>query len=167
MLGILADRTYRHLFLAQLVALVGTGLLTVALGLLAFELAGNDAGQVLGIALAIKMVAYIMIAPVVGAFSPLLPRRTFLVALDVVRAGVALFLPFVTEVWQIYGLIFVLHSASAAFTPSFQASIPEILLLIAICSRSRLRFAHVQIVLTGSISEIIERNATVRHVQGF
>ena len=92
MLGILADRTYRHLFLAQLVALVGTGLLTVALGLLAFELAGKDVGQVLGIALAIKMVAYIMIAPVVGAFSPLLPRRTFLVALDVVRAGVAMFL---------------------------------------------------------------------------
>ena len=92
MLGILTDRTYRHLFLAQLVALIGTGLLTVALGLLAFELAGNEAGQVLGIALAIKMVAYIAIAPVVGAFSPLLPRRTFLVALDVVRAGVALFL---------------------------------------------------------------------------
>jgi len=48
MLGILTDRTYRHLFLAQLVALIGTGLLTVALGLLAFELAGNEAGQVLG-----------------------------------------------------------------------------------------------------------------------
>ena len=127
MLGILTDRTYRHLFLAQLVALISTGLLTVALGLLAFELAGNEAGQVLGIALAIKMVAYIAIAPVVGAFSSRLPRKTFLVALDIVRAGVALFLPFVTEVWQIYGLIFVLQSASAAFTPTFQASIPDIL----------------------------------------
>ena len=127
MLGILTDRTYRHLFLAQLVALISTGLLTVALGLLAFELAGNEAGQVLGIALAIKMVAYIAIAPVVGAFSSRLPRKTFLVALDIVRAGVALFLPFVTEVWQIYGLIFVLQLASAAFTPTFQASIPDIL----------------------------------------
>ena len=75
MLGILTDRTYRHLFLAQLVALIGTGLLTVALGLLAFELAGNEAGQVLGIALAIKMVAYIAIAPVVGAFSSGLALR--------------------------------------------------------------------------------------------
>ena len=36
MLEILADRTYRHLFLAQVVALLGTGLATVALGLLAF-----------------------------------------------------------------------------------------------------------------------------------
>ena len=127
MLSILSHRTYRHLFLAQLVALVGTGLLTVALGLLAFELAGADAGQVLGTALAIKMVAYIAIAPIVGAFANRLPRKTFLVAMDLVRAGVALFLPFVTDIWQIYVLIFVLQSASAAFTPTFQASIPDIL----------------------------------------
>jgi hypothetical protein len=40
MLKILANRTYRHLFLAQVIALVGTGLATVALGLLAFDLAG-------------------------------------------------------------------------------------------------------------------------------
>jgi hypothetical protein len=34
MLAVLAHRTYRHLFGAQVIALVGTGLLTVALGLL-------------------------------------------------------------------------------------------------------------------------------------
>lgn len=38
MLNVLADRTYRHLFCAQVIALTGTGLLTVALGLLAFDL---------------------------------------------------------------------------------------------------------------------------------
>jgi hypothetical protein len=59
MLAILKNRTYRHLFLAQVIALVGTGLLTVALGLLAFELAGENAGAVLGTALAIKMIAYV------------------------------------------------------------------------------------------------------------
>jgi MFS family permease len=69
MLEVLSNRTYRHLFLAQVIALVGTGLLTVALGLLAYNLAGADAGSVLGTALAIKMVAYVLIAPVVGAFA--------------------------------------------------------------------------------------------------
>ena len=39
----------------------------------------------------------------------------------------ALALPFVTEVWQIYVLIFLLQSASAAFTPTFQATIPDVL----------------------------------------
>lgn len=127
MLDILRNGTYRHLFAAQVIALVGTGLATVALGLLAYELAGADAGAVLGTALAIKMIAYVGIAPVAGALAEVLPRRPMLVALDLVRAAVALCLPFVTEVWQVYGLIFVLQSASAAFTPTFQATIPDVL----------------------------------------
>ncbi|CAI8887517.1 MFS transporter, NRE family, putaive nickel resistance protein [Pseudomonas chlororaphis] len=127
MLKILANPTYRHLFLAQVIALVGTGLATVALGLLAFDLAGAQAGAVLGTALAIKMTAYIGVAPIAAAFAERLPRRAMLVSLDLVRALVALALPFVTEVWQIYVLIFVLQSASAAFTPTFQATIPDIL----------------------------------------
>ena len=127
MIEILANRTYRHLFAAQVIALIGTGLLTVALGLLAFELAGERAGAVLGTALAIKMIAYVGVAPIVGGFADRLPRRAFLVAMDLVRAGIALLLPFVTEVWQVYVLIFLLQSASAAFTPTFQATIPDLL----------------------------------------
>ncbi|NNU81774.1 MFS transporter [Halovulum dunhuangense] len=127
MLEVLADRTYRHLFAAQVVALLGTGLATVALGLLAFDLAGDNAGLVLGTVFTIKMVAYVGIAPIAGAFANRVNRRAFLVALDLVRAGVALCLPFVTEVWQVYVLIFLLQSASAAFTPTFQATIPDVL----------------------------------------
>jgi H+ antiporter protein len=127
MLAILANRTYRCLFLAQAIALIGTGLATVALGLLAYDLAGADAGIVLGTALAIKMIAYVGVAPIAAAFAERLPRRTMLVGLDLVRAAVALLLPFVSEIWQVYALIFVLQSASAAFTPTFQATIPDIL----------------------------------------
>lgn len=127
MLDILANRTYRHLFAAQVIALIGTGLATVALGLLAFELAGDNAGMVLGTALAIKMTAYVGVAPVAAAFAERLPRRTMLVTLDLVRAGVAMMLPFVSQIWQVYVLIFVLQAASAAFTPTFQATIPDVL----------------------------------------
>ena len=127
MLSVLADRTYRHLFLAQIVALLGTGLATIALGLLAYDLSGERAGLVLGTIFTIKMVAYVGIAPIAGAFANRWPRRTMLVSLDLVRAAVALCLPFVTEVWQAYILIFVLQCASAAFTPTFQATIPDIL----------------------------------------
>jgi hypothetical protein len=54
MLSVLANRTYRHLLSAQIIALVGTGLATLALGLLAYDIAGANAGAVLGTALAIK-----------------------------------------------------------------------------------------------------------------
>lgn len=127
MLRILSNRTYRNLFTAQVIALVGTGLLTVALSLLAYQLAGSSAGVVLGTALAIKMGAYVVIAPIAQAFAVRLPRRGFMIAMDCARAAAALTLPFVTQIWQIYLLIFLLQAASAAFTPTFQAAIPDIL----------------------------------------
>jgi MFS family permease len=123
----LRNPTYRHLFAAQVLSLLGTGLATVALGLLAFELAGADAGVVLGTALAIKMVCYVGVAPVATAFAHLMPRRRLLVLLDLARAAVVLLLPFVTATWQVYVLIALLQTGSAAFTPSFQATIPDVL----------------------------------------
>lgn len=99
----------------------------MALGLLAFDLAGRDAAAVLGAIFTIKMIAYVGVAPIAGAFADRMPRRAMLVSLDAIRAGVAIVLPFVTEIWQVYTLIFVLQAASAAFTPTFQATIPDIL----------------------------------------
>lgn len=64
MLSILTNRTFRHLYAAQIISLVGTGLATVALGLLAWKLAGANLGLVLGTALSIKMIAYVSLAPV-------------------------------------------------------------------------------------------------------
>ncbi len=78
-------------------------------------------------ALGIKMVAYVTLAPVAAAIAERLPRLAFLVALDLIRACVIACLPFVDQVWQIYVLIFFLQAASAGFTPAFQAAIPDVL----------------------------------------
>jgi MFS family permease len=123
----LRNSAYRNLLAAQVFALLGTGLATVALGLLAHELAGAKAGEILGAALAIKMVCYIGVAPIAGALAANVPRKTLLVSLDLVRAGVAFALPFVSQAWEIYALMAVLHVCSAAFTPAFQAMIPDVL----------------------------------------
>ncbi|HSO70572.1 MAG TPA: MFS transporter [Arachnia sp.] len=127
MLTVLRNRTYRTLFSAQVIALLGTGLLTVALGLLAFDVSPDSAGAVMGLAMAVKMVAYVGVAPVMSAVVARVPRKSLLITADLVRAGVALCLPFVSEAWQIYALIFLLQSASATFTPAFQALIPSVL----------------------------------------
>ncbi|WP_280181802.1 MFS transporter [Nocardia farcinica] len=125
--ALFTHRDYRRLFAAQISALFGTGSTTVALGLLAYELAGADAAVVLGTALTVKMLVYVTVAPVAGAVAHRLPRRSFLVALNMIRAAVVPALPFVDQVWQIYVLIAVLQTASAAFTPTYQAVIPDIL----------------------------------------
>jgi MFS family permease len=127
MLSPLRFRTYRHLFAAQVIALVGTGLTTVALALLAYDLAGGDAGLVLGVALALKMVAYVGIAPIVGGLAHRLPRKALLIGLDLARAAIVVGLPLVTEVWQVFLLIFLLSAFAAGFTPTFQATIPDVL----------------------------------------
>lgn len=127
MLSPLQNPTYARLFAAQVIALLGTGLTTVALALLAFELAGDDAGLVLGTALAIKMVAYVTLAPIAGTLTRHLPRRLVLIGLDLARACFVVCLPFVTEVWQVYVLIFLLQACSAGFTPAFQSTIPDVL----------------------------------------
>ena len=123
----LANAEFRRLFSAQVIALVGTGLATVALTLLAYDLAGGNAGVVLGKALAIKMVAYVVFAPVVGGIAHRFNRKPLLISLDLIRAMIVLAMPFVTQVWHIYVLIFLLNVFSAGFKPVFQSTIPDII----------------------------------------
>lgn len=66
------------------------------------------------------MIAFVLLAPLV-------PRRMFPISLYVLRAAMVLYLPFVSEIWQIYVLIFLLQACSAGFTPVFQATIPDAL----------------------------------------
>lgn len=122
----LHNSIFRKLFAAQVIALVGTGLSTVALTLLAYDLVGGNAASVLGIALAFKMVAYVLFAPIVGGLAHRFSRKPFLISMDVIRAGIVLLIPFVTQIWHIYLLIFLLNIFSAGFKPVFAATIPDI-----------------------------------------
>ncbi len=74
-LDLLRHPVIRHLFAAQIGALLGTGLATVALALLAYDLAGPEADAVLGTALAIKMIAYVTLAQIASALIRLTTRR--------------------------------------------------------------------------------------------
>lgn len=127
MLAALTDPTYRRLLTAQLISLAGTGLATVALGLLAYDLAGPGAGLVLGTVFAIKMLAYVAVAPVAAALVHAAPPRVVLVVADVVRVVVVLGLPWVSAVWQVYVLVLVMQAASAVHTPAYQAVLPRVL----------------------------------------
>ncbi len=53
-------------------------------------------------------------------------RKKILIAADVIRFGLLALFPFVTAVWQIYAMIFAINAVTAFFTPTFEASIPEV-----------------------------------------
>ncbi len=125
--GVADKASYYRLFVAYILALLATGVATVALALLAFDLEGDDSGAILGTALSLKMLAYIAAAPVVGVLIRHLPRKPLLIALDVLRAGSLLVLPFVTEAWHVLALVFVFSLASAIFTLVYQTVVPYLL----------------------------------------
>ncbi|MCU0854660.1 MAG: MFS transporter [Rhodobacteraceae bacterium] len=125
--GIADKASYYRLFVAYILALLATGVATVALALLAFELDGDDSGAVLGTALSLKMLAYIVAAPFVGVLIRHIPRKPLLIALDVLRAGSLLVLPFVTATWHVFALVFVFSLASAVFTLVYQTVVPYLL----------------------------------------
>lgn len=118
--------TFRFLYAAQLTSLIGSGFTQMALALLAFDLAGAEAAIVLGIAWSMRVMASVIFAPLFGGLVHLLPRKYWLIGLDIGRALIVLCLPFVTTTWQIYLLIFLLNILSAGFTPVFQALLPDV-----------------------------------------
>ncbi len=124
MLVALRHPTFRRLFAAHVVALLGTGLSTIAIGFLVFDISGDGAAAVLGTLLAIKMLTFLLIGPLAPAIARRVGTKRLLVLTDLARAGVAASLPFIGDVTTAYVLIFVLQSASALFTPTFQATIP-------------------------------------------
>ncbi len=125
--GVSDKRSYYRLFAAYVIALFATGISTVALALLAFDLAGDDSGAVIGTALSLKMLAYVLAAPVVTILTERLPRKDLLIALDAIRAASLIPLLFVTQVWQIYALVFVFALASATFGFVYLAVVPYLL----------------------------------------
>ncbi len=118
---------FRTLFISRSISLLGTGLSTIGLAFLAYHLAGAHGGMVVGIALAIKMIAYIVMAPIITHFSSYIPRKLFLVSMDLIRCALVLIIPFVNNVNDIYFLIFLISACSAGFTPIYQSMIPEII----------------------------------------
>lgn len=127
MLSVLRDRRFAALFASQVASLLGTGVLTVAIALLAARIAGDNAGVVLSIALTIRIATYVVVSPIATALLAGRSSRAILVGADAARIVIALSLVFVSEAWQLYVAILLLQTASAVFTPTFQAAIPEVL----------------------------------------
>ncbi len=124
--GLTANRNFVRLFAAQLTSLVGSGVTSVALAAFAYQLTGRNATVVVGTALTLRILAFVMFSPAAGILADRIDRKRLLVAADLSRVLLMGTFPFITHVWQIYVLIFVLNAVTAFFSPTYEASIPEI-----------------------------------------
>ncbi|MBL1422245.1 MAG: MFS transporter [Alphaproteobacteria bacterium] len=122
----LHNKQYRLFFTAHTIALLGTGLSTIALALFAYNMDKGRAAEIISFALAAKMVAYICVAPIIGAYAHKLPRKYMMIFFDIMRAAILFALPFASEAWHIYVMIFAINICGAGFTPLYQATLPSI-----------------------------------------
>src|SRR5215210_1703865 len=121
------NRAYKLLFGAQIVSLLGSGVTTVGLALFAYQFTGGaSATAVIGNALFLRILAFLLFSQPAGVIADRISRKKILIAADILRFGLLALFPFITEVWQIYLLIFLINAVTAFFTPTFEASIPEI-----------------------------------------
>ncbi len=119
--------SYERLFASQALALVATGVATVALSLLAYELAGEDAGAVLGTALAVKMLVNVTIGPLATSLVVGLPRGSVLAAMSLTRVATLLALPFVSAAWHVWLLIGTFQVGAAVAAAVYIATVDEML----------------------------------------
>ena len=120
----LRNPVFARLYTAQTTSLLGDALTWVGLALLAFDLAGKNAAVVLSVALTLRVTAFVLLSPLAGAIADRLDRKKIMVVTHIFRMLIVGMLPFVTQVWQVYVLIFALNVFNAFFTPTYQATIP-------------------------------------------
>src|SRR5215217_4691328 len=121
------NRDFRRLFAAQIISLLGSGVTSVGLALFAYRLTGGaSATAVIGNALTLRILAFLLFSQPAGVIADRVSRKPILIAADVLRFGLLALFPFITAVWQVYLLIFAINAVTAFFTPTFEASIPEV-----------------------------------------
>ena len=125
--GLWRNRNFLSLFAAQIISLLGSGVTTVGLALFAYQLMGGESATVvIGNALFLRILAFLLFSQPAGVIADRVNRKYILIAADVVRFGLLALFPFVTTVWEIYALIFAINAVTAFFTPTFEATLPEV-----------------------------------------
>ncbi|KUF10902.1 MFS transporter [Pseudoponticoccus marisrubri] len=151
----IANPSFRTLFAGQVFSLLAIGLMTVAMSLAAYRIGGAEAaGQILGFLLAVKMVAYVAIAPLAEALFAGRPRKRVMIGLDVGRMLLLLPMAYADQTWQIAALALVFFAVSSGFTPLFQSVIPDVLPEERVYSRA-LVWSRIAYTLESVLSPVI------------
>ncbi len=123
-LQVLHNSTFARLYLAQTINLVGDALTWLGLALLAFELAGEQSGTVLAVALTLRVTVFVLLSPIAGVLADRYDRKILMTWTHLARMLIVCLFPFVTQVWHIYTIVLTLNIFYAFFAPTYTATIP-------------------------------------------
>ncbi len=102
---VFANQDFRALWLGQAFAHLGQSIAYVAVALYVYELTGS--AQELSFALALQLLPWVVIGPVVGLLADRLERKRVLVTAYLVQTSLVALLPFSSTLGQVYALVFL------------------------------------------------------------
>ncbi|MGX7394923.1 MFS transporter [Carnobacterium mobile] len=108
------------------IANIGEWIYFIALNLAVLESSGNNALAVTGLYI-MQPLATVLTNFWAGSLIDRLNKRTLLIALNLIRAGVIALLPFFSSLWIVYFIVFTLGSANAVFQPTSMSYITRTL----------------------------------------
>ena len=123
----LKEPLFAKLYLAQTISLLGDAFTWIGIALLAYEFGGNDSAKILATALTLRVTAFIIFGSYAGVLADRFNRKNILIITNLARMIIVFSLVFVSNVWQLYGLIFLLNVFNAFFTPAYKACIPQLI----------------------------------------
>ncbi|WP_407503303.1 MFS transporter [Elizabethkingia miricola] len=122
----LRNKVFAKLYLAQTISLIGDAFTWVGLALLAYQFGEDRSAVILASALTLRVTTFILFSPFAGVLADRVSRKKILYITHFIRMGIVCCLPFITEEWQIYVLVFLLNVFNAFFTPTYRTVIPQV-----------------------------------------
>ncbi|UQZ34747.1 MFS transporter [Paenibacillus sp. PK3_47] len=116
---------YPRLFAAGLINGIGDRFSSVAMLALVLQITGS--GMAVGISLGVRVLPFLFMAPLGGLLAGRLPRRSIMIAVDLIRVPVAvsfLWIDGESMLWLLYAGSFIPAAGEAVYSPVRKSSIP-------------------------------------------
>ena len=121
---LLRETGFRRLAVGQTVSGLGDWMATIALMVLVLELSGSSAA--VGAVLVLRLSPALLAGPLVARVVRHWDRRSTMLAMDAVRAGIVLAIPLIDALWWVYLCSFFLELAGLVFLPARDAAVPDL-----------------------------------------
>lgn len=121
---LLRNREYRKQWIAVAISTSGTRVHQIALLVLVYEMTGKALD--LGVLMICMSIPAFLFSPIAGILIDRMDRKLLLVLSDFSRAILVFFIPFTTELWQVYVIAGALAACGVFYHPAMFASVPKL-----------------------------------------
>ncbi len=118
------NKNFMKLLSGQFFSNFGDAVFRVAILLYVYEITLSITSMTL--ILAVQTLPWIIIGPIAGVFADRISRKALMIGADIVRGLAILALPFMSSIYGIAVIAFIIGAASATFVAPRSAAIPEI-----------------------------------------